>query len=312
MVRPDGSLLEVSEDSDPALMRQVRCSYGMFGIVYEVSYRIRALTPMAVHHKTFELEEFIDALPDLKALNYSIMYYLFPFDNKITVEFRKYNPDATGEPNRTAWALRNHIWGTAGPKLGHDLEQTVDNRAVRYGIIDKFNAAWRFQLENLVVGDNTVPSDQIIDYPAVSDDSRYTFSFFAFDEFSFPKVLAEFVKFAKDYYQQNGYRSNLLYVGYRILQDQNAMLSYSWDGNVMTIDPVSTGNTGWKDFLAAYNQFCSDRNGRPILNQTFGLTSAIVHKAFADRWDTIGSTRQTFDPGGRLLNDYFRGLLTQT
>jgi hypothetical protein len=249
MVRPDGSLLAVTDESDPALMRQIRCSYGMFGIVYEVTYRIRALTPLSVHHKTFELEEFIGALPDLKALNESMMFYFFPFENKITVEFRKYNPDATGEPNRTAWALRNHTWGTAGPKLGHDVEQTFDNRAIRYGIVDKFNAAWRFQLENLVVSDNTVPSDQIIDYPPVSNDSRYTFSFFAFDESSYPEVLAEFFHFAKDYYQQKGYRSNLLYVGYRVLQDQNALLSYSWDDNVMTIDPVSTGNTGWEDFL---------------------------------------------------------------
>jgi FAD/FMN-containing dehydrogenase len=312
MVRPDGGLLEITEASDPALMRQVRSSYGMFGIVYEVTYRIRALTPLAVHHKTFELEEFIDALPGLKALNYSMMYYFFPFENKITVEFRKYNPDATGEPNRTAWALRNHIWGTAGPKLGHDVEKTFHDPAVRYGIIDKFNAAWRFQLENLVVSDNTVPSDEIIEYPPVANDSRYTFSFFAFDESSYPRVLAEFFKFAKDYYQQKGYRSNLLYVGYSILQDQNAMLSYSWDGDVMTIDPVSTGSTGWNDFLSAYNQFCSDRDGKPILNQTFGLNSAIVQKAFGDRWETIGSTRKTFDPEGRLLNDYFRGLLSSS
>jgi len=77
MVRPDGSLLEVTEASDPALMRQVRSSYGMFGIVYEVTYRIRALTPLAVHHKTFELEEFIGALPDLKALNESMMSIFF-------------------------------------------------------------------------------------------------------------------------------------------------------------------------------------------------------------------------------------------
>jgi hypothetical protein len=267
------------------------------------------LTPLAVHHKTFALEEFIDALPGLKALNYSMMFYFFPFENKITVEFRKYNPDAGGEPNRTAWALRNHIWGTAGPKLGHDVEKTFHDPVVRYGIVDKFNAAWRFQLENLVVSDNTVPSDEIIDYPPVANDSRYTFSFFAFDDSSYPKVLTEFFQFVKDYYQQKGYRSNLLYVGYSILQDQNAMLSYSWDGNIMTIDPVSTGNPGWNDFLAAYNQFSSDRDGKPILNQTFGLNSAMVQKAFGHRWETIGSTRTTFDPDGRLLNGYFRGLL---
>jgi hypothetical protein len=36
----------------------------------------------------------------------------------------------------------------------------------------------------------------------------------------------------------------------------------------------------------------------------------MVQKAFGDRWKTIASVRETFDPEGRLLNDYFRGLLT--
>jgi hypothetical protein len=38
-------------------------------------------------------------------------------------------------------------------------------------------------------------------------------------------------------------------------------MSYAWDGPVMTIDPVSTGNPGWNEFIGAYNEFCADRNG---------------------------------------------------
>ena len=121
MVLPSGELLEVTEDQ-PELMQKVRSSYGMFGIVYEVTYRVRPLTPMAVHHKTFSLEEFTAKLPELKALNYSMMFYIFPFANQITIEFRKYNPDAKGKPDRHVWALRNYFWGTAGPKLAHDTE----------------------------------------------------------------------------------------------------------------------------------------------------------------------------------------------
>lgn len=310
MVLPSGDLVEVTEEKQPDLMQKVRSSYGTFGIIYEVTYRIRALLPLAVHHKTFSLAEFTSTLPDLIALNYSMMYYIFPFDDKITIEFRKYNPDASGEPNRVAWALRNHIWGTSGPQLGHSVEENFSVPAIRYGIIDSFNTLWRFQLENLVVSDNTVPSDQIIRYPAVSDDSRYTFSLFAFPEEQYPQTLSDFFQFCRDYYTQKGYRSNLLYVGYRILKDQQAWLSYSWNGNAMTIDPVSTGNPGWKDFLAVYNDFCSSRNGVPLLNQTFGVTRAIAQKAFGDRLTALNETRKSYDPDGRLLNDYFKQLLT--
>src|SRR3984885_8056966 len=57
MVLPSGDLLEVT-DAQPDLMRQVRARYGTFGIVYEVTFRIRPMLPMAVHHKTFQISEF--------------------------------------------------------------------------------------------------------------------------------------------------------------------------------------------------------------------------------------------------------------
>jgi FAD/FMN-containing dehydrogenase len=309
LVLPSGDLLEVDE-TQPELMQKMRSSYGTFGIVYEVTYRVRPLLPMAVYHETYALDEFVTRLEELKARGESMMYYCFPFAGKITIEFRRYNPGASGSPNRSVWVLRNYLWGTAGPRFGHDIEASIPIPKVRYEVIDDFNAILRFKLERLIRADYTIPPDQIINYPPESDDSRYTFSLFAFPEAQFPKVLSEFYRFVRDYYDAHSYRSNLLYVGYRIAQDRQSLLSYSYDGPVMTIDPVSTGNTGWKPFLEAYNQFCIDRGGMPLLNQTFGLTQAIVQKAFGDRLKTFAETRRQFDPGDRLLNDYFRELLS--
>ena len=309
MVLPNGDLLEVTE-AQPDLMQKARSSYGTFGVVYEVTYRIRPLLPMKVYHETFTLEDFLAKLESLKARGESMFYYTFPFADRITVEFRSYNPGATGGPDRAPWILRNYLWGTLGPRLGHDIEATVPIKSVRYAVIDGFGAMLRFKLENLVQSDYTSPRDQIIDYPPVSDDSRYTFSLFAFPEAKFPEVFSEFFTFVRDYYAQYGYRTNCLYVGYRIAGDQTSLLSYAYDGTVMTIDPVSTGNPGWDTFLAAYNQFCSDRGGTPLLNQTYGLTPAIVQKAFGERLKAFADARKQFDPGGRLLNDYFRTLLS--
>jgi hypothetical protein len=310
MVLPDGSLFEASEASQPDLMRIIRSSYGLMGIVYEVTYKIRPLTPMAVHHRTYTLDEFLMELPELQAGGDSMMYYMFPFADRITVEFRRYNPSATGEPNCTAWAVRNHIWGTSGPKFGHDIEETIDIPAIRYGIIDAFNASWRLTLEGIVSSDYTLPPDQIINYPPVSDDHRYTFSLFAFAEETFPVAIRDFYKFCNEYYDQKGYRSNLLYVGYRIAKDQQSLLSYSHHGNVMTLDPVSTANKGWDEYLAAYNEFCSERNGIPLFNQTANLTPAIMKKAVGDRLQVLADTRKEYDPADRLLNQFFRPFLT--
>jgi FAD/FMN-containing dehydrogenase len=308
LVLPNGGLLEVTE-AQPDLMQKVRSSYGLFGIITEVTYRVRPLTPMAVYHETFTSAEFLTKLDSLKARSESMFWYAFPFADRITVEFRRHNPGASGSPNRSAWILRNYLWGTLGPRFGHDIEASVPIPAVRYEVLDGFGAILRFKLENLVRADYTLPPDQIIDYPPVSNDSRYTFSLFAFPEAQFAAIFSDFLGFVRDYHDRVGYRSNLAYVGYRIAQDQKALFSYSYDGPVMTIDPVSTANPGWKPFLDAYNQFCSDRGGTPLFNQTYGLTQAIVRKAYGDRLTAFAEARKQFDPGDRLLNDYFRTLL---
>ena len=309
MVLPSGELLEVT-DAQPDLMKTVRSSYGTFGVVYEVTYRVKPLVPMAVYHETLTIEDFAAKLPELKARNESMMFYIFPFENLITTEFRRYNPDASGKPNRTAWKLRNYFWGTFGPRFAHELETSISDSSIRYAAIDKFNATARFNLEHIVKSDNTLPADQIIDYPPVSNDSRYTFSLFAFPEDDYPQILAEFFRFSQRYYQQHGYRINLIDVGYRVAQDQQSLLSYSADGPVMTIDPVSTNNPGWDGFIDAYNQFCSEHGGLPLMNQTIALTPQIVKKALGQRWSLFADTRRQYDPGDRLLNEYFRGLLS--
>ena len=308
MILPSGELLEVDE-SRPELLQQVRSSYGTFGVVTEATFRVRPILPMAVHHETFGLNEFIEKLPELKARGESMMYYIFPFEGLITIEFRKYNPGATGSPNRTVWPLRNYLWKTAGPKFCHEVTKEISMPSIRYGVIDGFCAVWRFKLTHLIQSDYTIATDQIIHYPEVSDDSRYTFSLWAFPEERYPDVLPAYFQFCKDYYHQTGYRSNMLSVGYRIFQDQNSLLSYSYDGNVMTVDPVSTANTGWNDFLLAYNTFCCDRGGVPLLNQTWGVTRAQAQKALGNRLKAFADARKTYDPDNRLLNDYFQDLL---
>jgi hypothetical protein len=124
-------------------------------------------------------------------------------------------------------------------------------------------------------------------------------------------VLTDYFAFCKQYYAQQGYRTNMLNVGYWIAQDRNSLLSYSWDGPVMTIDPVSTGNPGWPQFLTAYNQFCMAHGGIPLFNQTDEITPAQVQQALGGRLKTFAEARRQYDPTGRLLNDYFRNMLAQ-
>jgi hypothetical protein len=310
MILPSGDQMEVTDDQ-PDLMQKVRSSYGTFGIVYEATFRVRPIAPMAVHHETFGIDDFVARLPELLGRGESLMFYIFPFEDLITVEFRHYNPAATGDANRVIWPLRNYLWATAGPAFCKQVEADIENPDIRYGVLDHFNALWRFKLENLIQSDNTVATDQIIRYPTDSN-SKYTFSLWAFPEETYAAALPAYFQFSKKYFDDTGYRINMLCVGYRVAKDQSSLLSYSYNGNMITIDPVSTGGPAWVTFLGAYNQFCSDQGGIPLMNQTFGLTRDLAQKALGDRLKTFAETRQSFDPGGRLLNDYFRDLLAVT
>ncbi|MEZ5355417.1 MAG: FAD-binding oxidoreductase [Bryobacteraceae bacterium] len=305
MVLPSGEMLEASEDTDPELMKMLRCSYGTFGVVTEATFRIKPIQPMEVYHETFSVKDFAARLPELWARGCSMMYYMFLFDELVTVEFRKYNPKAKGNPDGHVWPLRNYLWSQAGPRTCFQAERDIPDKTVRYKVVDAFGALWRFKLENLVRSKNTVATDQIIRYPAVSDDSRYTFSLWAFPEETYSKILPQYTRWVKNYYKTEGYRTNMLHVGYRISQDQESLLSYSFDGSVMTIDPVSTANPGWKPFLAAFNEWCSARGGKPLPNQTFGFTHEQAEKALGERLATMSAKRAEFDPEGRLLNSFF-------
>ncbi len=311
MVSASGALIDVDEN-EPELLQAVRSSYGLLGIVYEVTFRIKPLALMAVHHDTYALDEFERTLPQLLGSNESLMFYLDPFLDRITVERRHYLPRqalrSTGV-SRWQWRVRNVFWRDIGPFYGHAFATLCPVRAIRdtaYGIFSRLAG---LILKLLVRGNNTVATDQIIHYPPTGDDSRYTFSIWAYPERLYPRILREYFAFCKDYEDKHGYRANLLNVGYRIAHDDSSLFSYSFDENVMTCDPVSTGGPGWEAFLRAYNRFATEREGRPLFNQTKSLTPGQVHRAFGERLRRFELVRQRFDPGDRFLNAYFRVLL---
>ena len=312
MVLPNGDLLEVTED-DPELLQVARSSYGLFGIVYEATFRVRPLAALDVHHETFTFDEFSDSLEDLKASGDSLMMYINPFKDSITVERRRYRElprsDSTRSLTEWQWKLRDYVWSHMAPLYAYRVTQLVPSRRLRSLLTDFYNRLIVLALVYVVHGRSTLPQAQQIRYPAVSGTSRYTFSIWAFPEDRYLECLRRYFEFSKEYYARTGYRINLLSVGYRILADQSSLFSYSYNGTIITYDPVSTGNEGWEPFLREYNDLCSELGGVPLFNQTNLLTRAHVDKAFGDRLAQFDRHRRRYDPEDRLLNDYFRELV---
>ena len=309
LVLPSGELIEVTE-AQPELLQIMRSSYGLLGIIYEATFRIRPLQSMAVYHETFDLEDFAKMLPTIFAKPEAMMMYLWPFDNKVTIEFRKYHGPNDRTPSRFVWWARNIVWKKFSPLFAFLVTKSVPIKGLRYFILDTFGILLRFSMNYILRSPYTSPTDQIIRYPEKSGMSRYTFSIWAFPEKVFLQTLCDYFKFCQDYYRKGGYRCNMLNVGYRIAQDQQSLFSYSFNESVVSIDPVSTGDPGWQEFLVAYNEFCSAHGGVPLFNQSYGITRDQAQKAFGDRLTTFEDTRRRYDPKNRLFNHYFQELLS--
>lgn len=308
-VLPNGRIMEVTEE-DGELMEVMRSSYGMLGIVYEVTYRVKEIKPLAVEHVRYHVDEFAERLDELIAQNRSMMLFLLPYLDSVVVEYRYDGTDPMRQ-NTWQWSLRNWFWKTGSPFLGRVLSTFVPFRRLRSWVLNIYNRLSAWILARLLHGQSTSPADQIIRYPETAGFASYTFSIWAFPREEYPQAIREYFRFCKEYFQHNGYRCDLLNVGYHIAQDTRCLFSYTRRGPAITLDPVATGGLGWNGFITAYNEFCIQHNGTPLFNQSPGITPLQVKAAFGPEIETFLKYRQQYDPDERFYTDYFRRLFEE-
>ena len=305
-VAAEGSLFEVTQ-KDGELLEAMRSSYGMLGVIYEVTFKVKDIKPMAIEHVVYHVDDFANRLDELLAGKRSIMLYLFPHLDSVMVEYR-WEGTPPIKSHSWQWKLRNYIWSTLGPQLGKVVTTFVPFLSLRGFLVDTVNRITRFVGPRLVKSMSTSPADQIIRYPPIGGFSAYTFSIWAFPRAEYPQTIRDYFKFCQDYEKTNRFRCDLLNVGYHIVQDRSSLFSYTRDSNVLTLDPVSTGglNTGWHAFLMCYNEFCIQHNGKPLLNQTPHITPLQAQAAFGPEIEIFQRYRRKYDPEDRFYTPYFR------
>jgi L-gulonolactone oxidase len=304
-VQADGTLLTVDEENNPELLPYMRSSYGLLGIVYEVTFEVKPRIPMRVAHEAYDVKTFAAQVGAIVKQNRSTMLYLFPHLDRVVVE-RRWEESGTEIGNRILWRIRNFVWMRVSPWLGHTLR--LFGRP-GYALIDVYYTFLAWALATLFHARRTDPKDQIIKYPKHSGYGSYTFSIWAFRLEDYPRVLLEYFELCKAYFDEHGFRCDMLNVGYAEAQDNRALFSYTRDGFSLTLDPVNTGSdVRWDAFLKKFNEFCSENGGKPLLNQTPHLEPIQVQRAFGPQIAEFQRERLCRDPGDRFYNEYFRKL----
>lgn len=307
LVLPSGKTLTINE-SQTDLLKLARSSYGLLGVAYELTFKVVPLRAVRLDYETYTLEAFAREFPSLLDLPAGLKFYLLPFRDRVTVEFRSYD-DEPLTSRSGIWSIRKSVFTNVLPAFGSTVSSAVSMPSVRYFLIEQFNNAMRSTLDRASRNVTIYPIEWVRKLPADPGRTRFTYSTWAFPQNEYPELVGEYFAFCRDYYKRLRYRANLLHLGHRLHKDQASLFSPSFNGPVITLDPSSTGDEGWEDFVIEFNEFCSQRRGTPLLNQTRSLTQEQLGLAFGARLRMFNGLRSKLDPDDRMLNVYFAQLL---
>ena len=107
----------------------------------------------------------------------------------------------------------------------------------------------------------------MINYSKTPKSARYAFTFWAFPREDWVKNLNDYVDFADQYFAEHGFRCNMPLGSYFIRQDTSSLLSYTHDGDIISLDPIHApgdrDQAAWADFLREFNEWAHPRERHP-------------------------------------------------
>lgn len=301
MVNAKGEKETVTEAQAPERMRVIRSSYGLLGIVYEVTF---ATCPLQMVHYTAESLPLAGlTLAHARGAANGFLGFLFPYTGKLVVERRTLDPGATPTLlDRTNRALRNHVWKTGGAPFAED-PKAFDRE---------------FEVFFPLLSFRSHRADVMIDFPP-GGDHFFDFGFWAFPASSWETVIPNYVDFCQTLRRELAFRPALPTEVYFIKKDRKALLSFSAEDDIFTLDmvhllhrPATPDEQTWDEMNRRFNEFAVAHHARPLLNQTKQLSRSVVARALGADWLTFSAERLTADRNGRFLSRYFEDVLPTT
>lgn len=311
-VTPEGELASVTQSENPDLMYKMRSSYGLAGIVYEVTLRVK---PIEALHFTYTPRPF-DELQQTEVDNLlDTSEGLICWTVGRTCIFQqRHRVNEPGILSRLFADARHRLWNYtaahAGQFIAHNFSDPSVRNALQQGVFDLNTLLYKGL--HLAGGITILGPDKTIDYHETPASAKYAFTFWAFPRSQWLSTMGEYLDFAENHFKTTGFRCNLPLGSYHIRVDKNSLLSYTHDEEIFSIDPIHavTDLEPWQNFLKEFNKFCAERKGIPLLNQSPFVERAHVEAAWGDRWQQFSDWVHSIDPAGRMLNPFFAELLS--
>jgi hypothetical protein len=308
-VTPSGELEEASEDDHPELLRLMRSSYGLAGIVYEVTLRIK---PLEIVKFDYEILPVADLTPShvSKVIAANQCMVCWTLADSVVFQTRNH-----------ATKLR-HEWLAESREFGWNFLGAFAGRVSRHltfgGPPELEDAGFRvelgfYRLISKVGGFTLYDPDKTVDYTRTPEIARYAFTFWAFPRKDWVANVKAYVQFRDDHFRRTGFRCNLPCGSYFIRKDHSSLLSYTHGGDILSLDPIHAPGRkdidAWHRFLREFNEWSAARGGIPLLNQSPFVTREQVMAAYGDRWKQHSDWVRSVDPQRRMVNEFFGDLL---
>ena len=312
-VTPSGELAQASEaDADPSLLYFMRSSYGLCGVVYEVTFRIKPLEAIHFSYLPRPIKDLTETEVD-KIIDASKGLICWTVGRKAHFQTR-HHVDRVGPFASLFAASRRTLWNHTEARVGRFIDCCIPTRPLSNASLDVWFAGSKLLMSTLhAVGGATLYNpDKTIDYSRTRPSAKYAFTFWAFPRGQWLEVLRRYVEFSEGHFKKYDFRCNMALGSYFIRKDTHAILSYSHDGDIFSVDPIHayTDKPAWDRFLNEFNEFAYKRKGIPLLNQSPFVSRRHVEAAYGERWKRFSAQVKAADPQRRMLNGFFAGLLS--
>src|SRR5882757_7691196 len=145
LITPQGKQITVREQ-DRDLMRVLRSSFGLLGVVHEAALRVQPLTPVKIDYQVQTLKEFSARFATLVASPGAVRLHISPFNDRIIVERRTL--DETANMTRSGiWQIRNSVMRNVLPAFGATVGSVLAAPGVRAAMVSGMQRALRATLD---------------------------------------------------------------------------------------------------------------------------------------------------------------------
>jgi len=302
VITPDGKPIEIRQ-TQKNLLNAFRLSFGMLGVIYEITLNVRPIRPFGVTHRRCCFDQFAGVAEKLSNVDVGLKFYLLPFRDRVYLDLRRYSRDARAT-HRIPWKIKDWGESTVLPQLFRSINRIVPVAGVRYRLIDEISQVTQELVNNRLVSSGSNSTAQLSSTRENDASNNLHYSTWFFPASDFAIVVQAYRDFCLRIHESSNFRCDMPTVGFRIGRDTSAMLSPSFDEPMVALRAISTLTNGWEDFVMDFGDFARHWGGVPIFNQTRDIPADYPQQVFGSRLTFFRKIRRQFDPENRMMNPF--------